>query len=393
MNFVIATGLQNGRTQKKPFLSLMKSFPMKKNLHLISFILPALIVPFTLWGQGLKPGFDKAEYRDMVLVSARSTKDTAYYEQLPAPEKYRMVYQSGSVGLDNSWDLWKGPDGIAAISIRGTTEHAESWLANIYAAMVPAAGELKLSATNTFHYRLADDPKAAVHVGWLISMACLSEDIIAKMDSCYRAGTKNFLIMGHSQGGAIAYLLTAYLYHLQAQHQLPADIRFKTYCSASPKPGNLYFAYDYEILTQNGWAYNVVNSADWVPEAPISIQTLHDFNTMNPFLNAKQMIHEQKFPKNLVMKHIYNSLDKPTRKAQRTYEKYLGRMTSGLIGKYLPGFEAPDYYSSNHYVRTGTTVVLNADKAYYEKYPGDPKAMFPHHAHGQYVFLIDKLKY
>jgi hypothetical protein len=51
---------------------------------------------------------------------------------------------------------------------------------------------------------------------------------------------------------AISYLLTAYLYHLQKSGRLQADIRFKTYASAGPKPGNLYFAYQYEAMTKGG---------------------------------------------------------------------------------------------------------------------------------------------
>ncbi len=105
--------------------------------------------------------------------------------------------------------------------------------------------------------------------------------------------------MGHSQGGAIAYLLTAHFYNLQQQGKLPADIRFKTYCSAAPKPGNLYFAYDYETTTRGGWACNVVNAADWVPETPFSVQTVSDFNTTNPFVNAKKGNQQTKVPDEL----------------------------------------------------------------------------------------------
>ncbi len=98
------------------------------------------------------------------------------------------------------------------------------------------------------------------------------------------------------------------------ENKIPNDIRFKTYCSAGPKPGNLYFAYDYENITAGGWAYNVVNSADWVPDVPFTVQTVDDFTAVNPFTNAKTMIKKQKFPKNLVLKHIYNQLSKPSKK-------------------------------------------------------------------------------
>ncbi len=257
--------------------------------------------------------------------------------------------------------------------------------------MVPAQGELKLNDKEVFQYKLASNPKAAVHVGWLLSMAYLSKEIIPNINEQYQNGTKEFLIMGHSQGGGIAFLLTSYVYNLQQLGQLPKDIRFKTYCSAGPKPGNLYYAYEYEAMTQGGWAYNVVNAADWVPEMPMSIQTLKDFNNVNPFTNAKVLIKKQKFPKNLVLNHIYNQLDKSTKIAQKNYEKYLGEMTSKIIKKNINGFSPPLYYSSNHYVRTGATIVLTPSDEYLKQFPDDPTKLFPHHFHAQYLLLLNQL--
>lgn len=64
-------------------------------------------------------------------------------------------------GPDNRWDLWTrtGAQPQAVISIRGATMAQESWLQNLYAAVVPATGELRLSATRTFAYRLATNPQ------------------------------------------------------------------------------------------------------------------------------------------------------------------------------------------------------------------------------------------
>ncbi len=363
-----------------------------KTCYAISVLIGLLFIGSQLVAQHLQPGFDKAEYIEMMKISARFGAPE-YVAAIPAPANYKFVYRSPIVGLDNTWDLWTHTNNsVAVISVRGTTANEVSWLANFYAAMVPAKGELQLNEKETFKYELSSDPKAAVHIGWLLSTAVMSKDILLKIDSCYQKGIKDVIIMGHSQGGAIAFLLTAYVYSLQKQKVLPADIRFKTYCSAGPKPGNLYFAYEYESLTQNGWAYNVVNSADWVPEVPISIQTIDDFNPTNPFVNAKGMIKKQKFPKNLALKYAYNQLSKPTYRANKNYQKYLGKMASTIVAKNITGFSAPtSYYNSNHYVRTGNTIVLKADEEYFKRYPESKEKIFIHHFHPPYLYLTEKL--
>lgn len=342
--------------------------------------------------QKLQPGFDKAQYAELMKVSVISTANKNYIDTMPHPEHFKMLYQSQVMGLDNMWDLWKDENNVAAISIRGTTSNSVSWLANFYAAMVPATGELQLEKDYRFKYQLANNPRAAVHVGWLVCLGFLSRDMMPKIDSLYKRGVKDILIMGHSQGGAIAYLLTAYLYNMQRQGTLPADIRFKTYCSAGPKPGNLYFAYEYEALTQNGWAYNVVNSSDWVPETPISIQTSDDYNTTNPFVGAKDIIKKMGFPKNLVLKWTYNSMDGITKKAARRYCKNLGTRVGKMLAKTLPGYKPPQYLEILDYVRTGNFIVLAADDEYKKLYPDSETNVFTHHFHKPYLYLLNKLK-
>jgi pimeloyl-ACP methyl ester carboxylesterase len=222
-------------------------------------------------------------------------------------------------------------------------------------------------------------------------MAFQAEGVLHKLDSCYRRGTRDVLIMGHSQGGAIAYLLTSHLRSLQAQGQLPADIRIKTYCSAAPKPGNLYYAYDYERATQGGWAVNVVNPADWVPETPLTVQTTSDFNITNPFVGVGAIIKKQPFSKRVVARYAFGQLAAPSRRAQRRYQRYLGGYVGKAVKKSLPRYQAPAYYPSSNYVRVGPTIVLPADAAYYAKYPNDPKQLFRHHLFQPYYYLAEKL--
>ncbi len=349
-----------------------------------------LIISTAGYTQALKPGFDKAEYLELMKVCARHG-DSNYVKTIAEPQHSVRLYRSEVMGLENRWDLWMRDDRVAVISIRGTTASMVSWLANFYAAMVPATGELQLSPTEKFSYHLADNPRAAVHVGWLIATAYLSKDMLPRLDSLYRKGIREVVIMGHSQGGSIAYLLTAYLYHLQKQGKFPTDIRIKTYCSASPKPGNLYFAYDYEVMTRGGWAYNVVNSADWVPETPLSVQTLEDFNKTNLFAVAPDLIKKQKWPVRWVARYAFNRLDKPSKKLQHRYEKYLGRMVGKRVLQQIKEFQPPAYYASSDYVRAGNTIVLYADADYYNHYPDNKENVFIHHFFGPYIYLTQQL--
>ena len=159
--------------------------------------------------QPLHPHFEAAEYRELLLIALRTTDNEKYYRKYPAPQHYDMVYHSQEMGLDNRWQLWVNHQHtIAVVSIRGTTTRPASSLANLYAAMVPASGTLHLAANDTFAYQLAAHPRAAVHTGWLVSMAFLVRDIRPRIDSLYQAGIRDIILTGHSQGGAIAYLLT-----------------------------------------------------------------------------------------------------------------------------------------------------------------------------------------
>lgn len=334
----------------------------------------------------LKPGFDKEEFLELLKVSSRQS-DSLYNPDLPAPEKFQKIYRSSEMGLDNRWDLWVSEDKFVCISIRGTTSKQVSWLDNFYAAMVPASGSLKLSNDFIFNYHLSDDQRAAVHTGWLIATAYLSRDILPKIDSLYHSGFSDFYIMGHSQGGAISYLLTALLLKEQKTGGVPAKIKFKTYCSAAPKPGNLYFAYDFENMVKEGWAHTVINAADWVPQAPFSIQTVGDFVALSPFSNAREVIRKQPFLKRIIMTKVYNSLQKPSDKANKKFQKYLGKNLEVYIRKVLPEFESPEYVNSNNYVRTGSQIVLYPNKEYFELFPQDKSSIWINHAFEPYLFL------
>ena len=343
--------------------------------------------PQQAFAQPLQPGFNWEEAAEMLRISARYG-DSTYVGNFEAPRFFERQYRSEAVGLDHMWELWTSAEGNAVINVRGSTTEPVSWLANFYVAMTPAVGTLERAGYEPFRYRLADDPKAAVHTGWLVSLSYLESDILTKLDSCYAAGIRGLVITGHSQGGAIAYLLTAHLLQLQRQGKLPADWQIKTYCTAAPKPGNVYFAYEYEFNTREGWAFNVVNAADWVPEVPVSIQRLDDFNPTSPFPGIPAMIREQKFPVNLVLRRAHRKLDKPSRKAVDQYRKYMGDFIAKRVQTALPELTLPPMDAGLNYSRTGVSVILRPDAEYFRLYPETSDSIFLHHFHQPYWHLL-----
>jgi hypothetical protein len=356
----------------------------------LSLLLICIFFPASLQAGELKPGFVKDEYLELLSFSAWHG-DTAYYPEIPRSAKFRSVYRSGSIGLDNRWEMAITGDGSAAICIKGTTGTLVSWLGNYYSAMVPAKGSLDLQHDFKFEYDLADNPKAAVHIGWLIGTAYLSREIIPKIDSCYKAGIHSFYIYGHSQGGAIAYLMTSCLLRMQKNGMLPAGMQFKTYCSAAPKPGNLFYAYDFENATAGGWAFNVVNQADWVPETPLAVQTINDLNTTNPFVNAKTSFKKLKLTQRLALNYIFNRLNTPSQKAQRRYERYLGKRISKYIKRTLKEFNPPIYFHSDNYARAGTFIILVPHNDYYKLFQDSKEDVFIHHRLLPYYYLAREL--
>src|SRR5690606_34196621 len=144
---------------------------------------------------------------------------------------------------------------------------------------------------------------------------------------------------------------------------------YKTYCSAAPKPGNLYYAYDFDLITRNGWGYRVVNSVDWVPETPLSLQTVKDFNAVNPFINLKSGLKKQKLFVRLYGNIVYNKLTRATDRSVRRFRKYLGGTVYRISSKGLPQLRQPAYAHSNNYMTAGTPIILMADEAYHQKFP------------------------
>jgi len=339
----------------------------------------------------LKPGFDPAEYAELLSLSYYGNSIADSIKRKTQKDRYQLVYRSQETGLLNRWQLFLRDDKVAVIEIRGTVNELPSWLENFYAAMIPAAGSLQINDSTEFNYKLAEDPKAMVHTGWTIGVAYLAPEIVAAINKQYNEkGITDFLMIGHSQGGALSFLMRSYLEYQKKENKIPAAVHFKTYCSAAPKPGNLYYAYDFDFITRGGWAYTIVNSADWVPETPFSVQTLKDFNDINPFASIKNILKKQKLIIRVGGNIVYDKIDRKTRKAQKKFEKYLGRVVYKQVKNSLPQLKEPNYTSGNNYMRAGNPVVLLADEAYYREFTGSKEMFFIHHGFRPYYYLLNK---
>ncbi|MBO9619401.1 MAG: lipase family protein [Niabella sp.] len=361
---------------------------MKRKLFFLSFF---LIVVQIVIAQQFQPVFNPKEYAAFLSMMhfESSIPDKAQREKEKDP--YHMVYKSPELGMKNLWWLYTNDYSQGVIVIRGTVGDKASWLENYYCPMVPATGTLQLDATTKFDYKLAERADAYVHAGWTIGMAYLVKDMLPKIKELYQKGVKDFFIFGHSQGGVLAYLVSSYLYYQRQAGNLPADIRFKTYTSAAPKPGNAQYAYDFEFINKGGWTYSVANSADWVPETPYTIQRVSDMNAVNPLVDIPKVLKKQKFLLRLVGNFYYGKLNRKTRKAQTTYTNIFGHKLYKLaIKKILPGLKEPAYAPSMSYMPAGTPVILMPDAEYYKKFGLDKQDKFANHHFEPYYYLLQQ---
>ena len=358
----------------------------------IVLVLTLIFLYSFVFAQSLQPGFNGREYTDMLAINFQRFDDSALINpKIPIPENYTVAYRSPDVGLKNRWNMWYRNDNrVAVISIRGTIGELASWLENYYAAMVPATGSLQVNDSVTFNYQLAADSKAHVHVGWVTGLAHLAPSITAQIKIAYQKGIHEFIIIGHSQGGALATLTCSYLFYLTQKGELPGDIVYKTYCSASPKVGNLFYAYDFDFITRSGWGFTIVNAADWVPETLFSVQTLTDFNPLNPFTNISAVIKKQPLIARWFIKYKYKRLKNGVRHAQKRLERNLGGVVYKYVKKFLPQLKEPPYVNDNNYQRAGVPIVLQPDAEYYKVYPNETTNIFQHHLFAAYYMLAKK---
>lgn len=335
---------------------------------------------------GLKPGFDARECEEVwkLNMAFLETADLNGFDGFP--DGYTLNYRSEALGLDNMGHIWLRQDSTVVIMLRGTTANVSSILADFYCAMAPATGSVQLNQETTFEYQLASDPRAAVHAGFLIGFAYLANDIQARIRDLYSTGYRNFLIGGHSQGGALCYYFSAWLMQLRKDGTYK-DIVVKTYASAPPKMGNMYFAYDYDHANRSLWSFSIVNTADPVPEMPFTTQQVEiDMNEPNPILNLMDRFDDLPFFERIFVKRAFNKMKKRAEKSSASYQRYLGSHVGKMIHRSLPGMVLPPPVQTTYFVRPGVPITLATNQAYADYVENAPR--YFHHGIDPYRFLL-----
>jgi len=305
-----------------------------------------LLFHFSVFGN-ITPGFIESEARDMIAICNSFTFLDIYGEdERILPKHYEKRYTSGVFGMDNKYQIYQKGD-IAIFNLRGSTDKKISWLENIHSAMIPAQGTIQVQG-EAFNYCFARDTAAAVHSGYALGLAYFARDILYHIEVLNREGIYNFIITGHSQGGALANMLRAYLENLPSD-QLSQRNQFKTYAFAAPMVGNHAFANEYYVrYGTDNTSYNIVNSFDPIPKFPLSykekprnfsdyLQSMIFEPGSFSFKDGAMMLFEDKLTN--IVQNFSNSV-------------------SNQISKDLGSISMPDYVQDINYAPIANTIEL-----------------------------------
>jgi triacylglycerol lipase len=299
----------------------------------------------------IENGFNKEEARDMIAICNSFSYTELYNSDAEIlPKGYEKIYSSGVFGMDNKYQIYKKGD-IAVISFRGTTGKKLGRLENINSAMIPARGVIRISGDD-FHYCFALDPAAAVHSGFALGMAYLSKDLLYHINVLNNQGIFNIIITGHSQGGALANMLRAYLENL-SNYEISKKNRFKTYAFAAPMTGNKNFIAEYNArYCSNNSSFNIIIPSDPVPDMPFSY---NEGNYMKENLNTF-LFDNDSFSARSMMKDIFfNTFEKRFNDGV----KKMSSTISYYISKDLGTVEMPAYDKDINYSRIGNIIEIS----------------------------------
>jgi len=339
----------------------------------------------------LKPGYNPNELARLLPAMER-TYDSADIGgfKTPEPDDLKRVFRSTVSPLMNRFDVWVAGKNLAAITIRGTIIDTAglSFALNFYCKMVPATGSINLGDKGSFSYKVAELPGAGVHAGFILGLAFMADELVAQVNNLHHDGIRDVVIVGHSQGSGLAYIVTSWLRYLQKDGKLPADLRFKTYCIAAPKSGNLMYAYDYEKLTGEGWSYSVNNVIDWVPSIAMTFQSVSDFPKVNPFKDIKGFLSYAGFPPGPAFDKGFESFSSANPGLAALLTQVIHESIYPKLARVIPGFIEPEFLNTFDYQRIGIGIPLVPDSSYYKLFPNDPAHFQVWENHSVYPYYV-----
>ena len=294
---------------------------------------------------------DTVELRDMIAICNSFTFIDLYNSDANIlPAKYKKDYTSGVFGMDNKFQIYKCGN-VAVINLRGSTDKKSSWLENIYSAMIPAKGRITVSGEN-FDYCFSKDADASVHAGYALGLAFLHKEILYHITNLNKEGIYNIIITGHSQGGALANLLKAYLENL-SHDEVSKKNKFKVYAFAAPKIGNKVFSEEYNSrYERDNSSFNIVNVADPIPTFPMGYN-----DTMSLSGELKTLLFDRK---NFSMKKVINDgMSNLSHPAISGTVKKLSYSASGQISKDLGPVSMPDYVQDINYFKLKNRIEID----------------------------------
>lgn len=318
---------------------------MKRYLFLLGLIWPLKIFPQCTFG------WEKEEVKNMVAIcNSFPFIDLYKSDSLILPKGYAKQYTSPVMGMDNMYQVYT-KDKVAIINLRGSTAKRISWLANIYSAMIPAKGRMVIGK-KAYRYNFAKSPSAAVHAGYALALICLSEDILQQIKLLNEQDIYHFIITGHSQGGALANLLRAYLENLPSK-KVSSKNFYKTYSFAAPMVGNKFFSDEYsKRYAAKNTSFNIINPADPIPKFPLSYNEKNSISeNMKTFYNDYESFKLKEVLSDGLVILFEGSISKSV--------KMFSGSVKEQISKELGPFELPAYIQNFNYKKLENQVEIS----------------------------------
>lgn len=312
----------------------------KKNIIFILFV----SIFSSVYSQ-VKPGFDPNEAIDLIqLCNSQTFKDLYGSDDEIIPKNYNLIYASTPNMMDNMFQVYKkGKTGI--IHFRGSTSHPNSWIENMYSAMIPAKGKMTIYNEER-EYVFAEEDSAGVHSGFVLGVTMMIEDIISQIDRLNSKGVHDFIITGHSQGGALAILTHAYLENQTSK--VDNKNTFKMYAFANPMVGNTEFVSEYNNrFVEKDMAFRIINPKDLVPSMPISYRdgSLVSTNDVVSWITGKREFNYKELGVEVIMRKFKGGITAYINKSNQLIDKAITKQTGEI--------ELPDYMDDIQYVSIG----------------------------------------